>query len=135
MHRRPLLALIAFRDEMRFLPGFFPSIAPQVDGIIALDDGSSDGSREYVAAQPDVLEVLHIPAGTHGDNEDSILRRRLIEASRGSCSCGRRRCPDARPRSALRARRWPPQTSRGTAAQAELRCRLVRTGSFLHVRR
>jgi len=82
VNRRPrILALIAFRDEMRFLPGFFPSVAPHVDGIVALDDGSSDGSYDYVAAQPGVLEVLHIPPGTHGDNEDSILRRRLIEAA------------------------------------------------------
>jgi len=79
--RRRLLALTAFRDEMRFLPGFFESVTPHVDGIVALDDGSADGSREYAEAQPGVLEVLHIPPGTHADNEDSVLRRTLIEAA------------------------------------------------------
>ena len=78
---RRLLGLIAFRDEMRFLPGFLESVAPHVDGIVALDDGSVDGSREYVAAHPAVLEVLHVPPGTHADNLDSVLRRMLIEAA------------------------------------------------------
>ncbi len=78
---RRLLALIAFRDEMRFLPGFFESVAPQVDGIVALDDGSVDGSGEFAARHPAVLEVLHIPPGTHADNLDSVLRRMLIEAA------------------------------------------------------
>ncbi len=38
-----LLALLACHDEMRFLPGYFANISSQVDGVIALDDGSRTG--------------------------------------------------------------------------------------------
>jgi hypothetical protein len=79
--RRRLLALLAFRDEMRFLPGFFANVPEQVDGIIALDDGSLDGSAEFAVGRPKVLEVLRVPPGTHADNSDSVLRRTLIQAA------------------------------------------------------
>lgn len=60
--RRPrLLALLAVRDGMRHLPGFVRNVPPQVDGIVALDDGSSDGSAELLAACDSVLELLRVP--------------------------------------------------------------------------
>src|SRR5215213_1479914 len=56
-----LLALLAVRDGMRHLPGFLRNVAPQVDGIIALDDGSSDGTPELLASHACVLELLRTP--------------------------------------------------------------------------
>src|SRR3954465_2392969 len=56
-----LLALLAVRDGMRYLPGFLRNVAPQVDGIIALDDGSADGSTELLEQSPAVLELLRRP--------------------------------------------------------------------------
>lgn len=53
-----LLCLLAARNEMRFLPGYFANVAPHVDGIVALDDGSSDGTAESIATQPSVLELI-----------------------------------------------------------------------------
>lgn len=55
-----MLALVAVRDEMRFLPAFLANVAPHVDGIVALDDGSSDGSAELLEARPEVLQVLRV---------------------------------------------------------------------------
>jgi hypothetical protein len=59
--RTRLLALLAVRNGMRFLPGFLNNVAPQVDGIIALDDGSSDDSPGLLARDESVLELLRIP--------------------------------------------------------------------------
>ncbi|MBW8771478.1 MAG: hypothetical protein JF589_17115 [Gemmatimonadetes bacterium] len=46
---------------MRYLPGFLRNVAPQVDGIIALDDGSADGGTELLEQSPAVLELLRRP--------------------------------------------------------------------------
>lgn len=59
--RTRLLALLAVRDGMRHLPGFLRNVAPQVDGIVALDDGSSDGSAGFLAGHDAVLELLRNP--------------------------------------------------------------------------
>ena len=55
-----LLALVAVRDEMEFLPDFVANVAPQVDGIIALDDGSRDGSAEFLEASSSVIDLLRV---------------------------------------------------------------------------
>ena len=59
--RTRLVALLAVRDGMRYLPGFLRNVAPHVDGIIALDDGSSDGSAELLAGHEAVIELLRNP--------------------------------------------------------------------------
>lgn len=79
--KRRLIALIAFRDEMRFLPGLFENLAGQVDGIVALDDGSTDGSDEFVRTQPVVLELLSVPPGAQEELEDGRNHRALTEAA------------------------------------------------------
>jgi hypothetical protein len=56
-----LLALVAVRNEMPYLPGFLANVTPHVDGVVALDDGSTDGSGSFLAAHPGVLEVLRVP--------------------------------------------------------------------------
>jgi len=56
-----LLAVLAVRNGMRYLPGYLANVAPHVDGIVALDDGSTDGSGELLRAHPRVLEVLRVP--------------------------------------------------------------------------
>ncbi len=80
--RRPrILALLAFRNELRYLPDYFASVRPLVDGFVALDDGSTDGSAELVAAQPEVLKLLRRPARPDHLWDDAANHRALVEAS------------------------------------------------------
>ena len=65
--RTKLLALLAVRDGMRYLPGFLRNVAPQVDGIVALDDGSSDGSADLLKSHEAVVELLRNPTDRPGD--------------------------------------------------------------------
>jgi hypothetical protein len=46
---------------MRYLPGYIANISPHVDGIVALDDGSRDGSGDYLRSREAVIEVLEAP--------------------------------------------------------------------------
>jgi glycosyltransferase involved in cell wall biosynthesis len=75
-----LLAVTMVRDEIRFLPGLLRNIATQVDGIIALDDGSSDGSGLLLEECPQVLELLRNPPGRPGWDQPGN-HRRLVEAA------------------------------------------------------
>lgn len=81
--RFKLYAMLAFRNEMQHLPAYFENIRQQVDGVIALDDGSSDGSYEFVARQPSVLRLIRRPQGTGepGSWDCGLNRRLLVEAA------------------------------------------------------
>jgi len=78
--RVPLLALLSFRNESRYLPGFLRNVAGQVDGIIALDDGSTDGSADLLEAGHGVLEVLRNPPERPCWDEPGNFRK-LVEAA------------------------------------------------------
>src|SRR3954447_3686462 len=75
-----LVALLAWRDEMRFLPGFLANVAPHEDGIVALDDGASDGSAEFLAERPEVVELIRRPADRPAWDEAGNYRA-LVEAA------------------------------------------------------
>jgi len=74
-----LLALLAVRDGMRFLPGFLRNVAPQVDGIVALDDGSSDDSPGLLARHASVIELLRNPRSRPA--WDEVGNHRLLLAA------------------------------------------------------
>lgn len=80
--RRRLIAVVPVRDEMRFLPGLLANLAPHVDGIVALDDGSTDGTPGFLSHRPEVLEVLHSARPEGGDWDEPEGHRRLAEAAR-----------------------------------------------------
>lgn len=72
---------MAFRDEMRFLPGLFENLRPHVDGVVALDDQSVDGSADFVERDPLVVELLRVPRGSQEELEDGKNHRALTEAA------------------------------------------------------
>jgi len=72
---------MAFRDEMRFLPGLFENLRPHVDGVVALDDQSTDGSAAFVEQDPLVVELLRVPHGSQEELEDGKNHRALTEAA------------------------------------------------------
>ena len=77
-----LVALLACRNEMAQLPGYLSNIAPHVDGVVAFDDGSTDGSREYLEGRPEVLSVLCGPEERERWDEVGNYRALVEEALR-----------------------------------------------------
>ncbi|MEZ5831263.1 MAG: glycosyltransferase family 2 protein [Dongiaceae bacterium] len=75
-----LIALLQARNEQRFLPGWLENVAPCVDGIIALDDGSIDATAEILRAHPKVIELLSNPPGRQWDERGNQMA--LVQAGR-----------------------------------------------------
>ena len=62
-------------------PGSFENLAGQVDGVIALDDQSTDGSRALVESQPLLVDLVTPPPGAPAGMEDGKRHSTLIKAA------------------------------------------------------
>lgn len=83
LRRMKIFCIIQVRNEARFLPGFLHHMAPHVDGIIALDDCSTDNTLELLRAEPKVVTILreNEPAPPHA-HEVRNRHRLIVEAAR-----------------------------------------------------
>jgi peptidoglycan/xylan/chitin deacetylase (PgdA/CDA1 family)/glycosyltransferase involved in cell wall biosynthesis len=81
--RRPQLAcLLPVRNGEADLPGYFESVRGFADTILALDDGSTDGTRELLESEPLVSVVLGNPRRPDFRGwDDAGNRNRLLEAA------------------------------------------------------
>ncbi len=80
-HKPTIFLIVQFYNEIERMPDFFANVLPHVDGIIGLNDGSSDGSSEYFSAQPKVLTVIHNPIRNPHRWDEPNNRRALIQAT------------------------------------------------------
>jgi glycosyltransferase involved in cell wall biosynthesis len=77
-----LVCLLPVRNGEEDLPGYFESVARFADVIVALDDGSTDGTREMLERHPLVARVLESPRrDTYAGWDDAENRNRLLEAA------------------------------------------------------
>lgn len=78
-----VFCITAIRNEARYLHGFLCHLRGHIDGIIALDDSSTDNSLEIMQRHSSVLSLLRERnnAASHG-NETSNRFRLLQEAAR-----------------------------------------------------
>src|ERR1035441_7044228 len=73
-----VVAVIAIRNEERYLPGYFKHVRDFVDGFVVLDDNSTDKSLSILRAEATVLALLRRsgppPAHCHEiDNRKALL--------------------------------------------------------------
>ncbi len=76
-----IACLLPVRDGARDIPGYLESVAELADLVIALDDGSSDGSAELLEASPIVATVLRGERNDRDEWDDGANRARLLRAA------------------------------------------------------
>ena len=77
-----LLCLLPVRNAEHDLPAFLESAARCCDGILALDDGSTDGTYDVLTASPLVRQIVRNPRREdYRQWDDAANRNRLLAAA------------------------------------------------------
>jgi hypothetical protein len=75
--RKPrVIAAVGTWNEAEFLPRWLEHVATIADGVVAVDDGSDDGTVDILRSHPLVLELLAKP---RGEREEVADRRRMTK--------------------------------------------------------
>ncbi|MDQ2676515.1 MAG: glycosyltransferase, partial [Actinomycetota bacterium] len=78
----PITCLVPVRNGEADLPGWLESVALFADRVIALDDGSTDGTCAVLESSPMVGEILRNPRRTsYAEWDDARNRQRLLDAA------------------------------------------------------
>ena len=77
-----LVCLLPARNCETELRGYLDSVAPFVDAVVALDDGSTDGTAAVLDESPLVVELLRNPIrDSYVGWDDATNRQRLLDAA------------------------------------------------------
>lgn len=77
-----LVCLLPARNCETELRGYLDSVAPFVDGVVALDDGSTDGTAAVLDESDLVVELLRNPIrDSYAGWDDAANRQRLLDAA------------------------------------------------------
>jgi glycosyltransferase involved in cell wall biosynthesis len=77
-----VVCLLPARNCEADLPAYFASVRQFADAVVALDDGSTDGTAPALAAEPLVIRLLrNPPRESYGGWDDAGNRERLLEAA------------------------------------------------------
>ena len=80
--RGPVVCLLPARNAETDLPGWFESVRGFADAVVALDDGSTDGTLAALRAEPLVQVLLgNAPRTTYAGWDDGANRNRLLAAA------------------------------------------------------
>jgi glycosyltransferase involved in cell wall biosynthesis len=82
MSEHDIICLLPARNAAADLPAYLESAVGFCDGIVALDDGSTDETEQILAGHPLVKILLHEPRReTYAGWDDGRNRNRLLEAA------------------------------------------------------
>ena len=77
-----IVALMQVRNESRYLQGCLDHLRGHVDGFIALDDGSTDGTQDILRSEKTLLELLANPASSTHQWRERENQVRLLNHAR-----------------------------------------------------
>ncbi|HYO62420.1 MAG TPA: glycosyltransferase family 2 protein [Pyrinomonadaceae bacterium] len=118
-----VVALLAFRDEEAYLPGFFAHLRHYVSEFIVLDDNSADRSADIARAQPRTLLLTRRDDAPHPDHYFEVDNRRALLSAALERGADWVLCCDADERHERRFLEELPSLARGRGEAYALRVR------------
>lgn len=77
-----VVALMQVRNESRYLQGCLDHLRGYVCGVIALDDGSTDGTLDILRGEPTLMELMQNPASSSHQWRERENQIRLLNSAR-----------------------------------------------------
>jgi len=77
-----IIALMQVRNESRCLPGCLDHLRGHVDGLIALDDGSTDGTQDILGEEKILIDLLSNPVSPDHQWRERENQVRLLYCAR-----------------------------------------------------